>query len=311
MQVEVYADVVFFINLIMDFFIFLIVSKLAKKAIGCKRIFLGSIVASILYCFIIFIPTLQNFYNFFGAMLILMIAIMITFKPSNIKELLKFLFLSHVSAFAIGGAGMALFYYTNLSNVIGNMISFNIKNFPFKILLIATATSYIVIKLSLNWIKAIFSKTKVFYPVKIYFNNEQIDLNALVDTGNSLHDPTTNEPVIVVEFAVIKKLLPDCMKLIYYEDKENDLNSIAYSLDNTKIKIRMIPFSSLGVKSGMLIGFKPDIVEIQNNNDKLTFKNIIIAIYNYNLSKDGTYQALINPEIFECNSTKIENKIGG
>ncbi len=306
MQVEVYADVVFFINLVMDFFIFLIVAKLAKKIISYKRIILGSIVASILYCFIIFIPALQSFYNFFGAILILIIATMLTFKPTNVKELLKFLFLSHVSAFAIGGAGMALFYYTNLSNTIGNMLSFSIKNFPFKILLIATATSYIVIKLSLNWIKAVFSKTKVFYNVKIYFNDKQIDLNALVDTGNSLYDPTTNEPVIVAEFSVVKQLLPDAIKMMYYEDKENDLNTIVCNLDNTKFKIRMIPFSSLGVRSGMLIGFKPDIVEIQNNDNKQIFKNIIIAIYNYNLSKDGTYQALINPEIFENDTTKIE-----
>lgn len=300
---EVYADVVFLINFIMDFFIFLIVSKLAKKKVSYKRIILGALVASLLYCFIIFIPVLQRIYNFFGAIVILMIAMMVTFKPSNVKELLKLLLLSHISAFSIAGAGIALFYYTDLPNAIGNMISFNIQNFPFKILLITAATAYIVIKLSLGWIKNMFSKNKVFYPVKIFFNNTEINLNALVDTGNSLCDPVTNEPVIVAEFSVIKDFLPDSIKLIYYEGKENDLSAVIENIEYSKIsnKIRMIPFSSLGVQSGMLIGFKPDTVEIQNNNNKTIFKNVIIAIYNYELSKDRTYQALINPEIFENN----------
>lgn len=300
---EVYADVVFFINFIMDFFIFLIVSKLSKKKVTKKRLLLGSIIASVLYCLIIFIPFLQKIYNFFGALVILMISITVTFRPLNIKELIKLLILAHIAAFSIGGAGIALFYYTDLPNAIGNMISFNIQNFPFKILLITATTSYIIIKLSLGWIKNIFTKNRVFYPIKIYFNNEGITLNALVDTGNSLFDPVTKQPVIVAEFSVIKDFLPDSIKLIYYEGKENDLSMIINNLEDDKMskKIRMIPFSSLGVKSGMLIGFKPDTVEIQNNDDKIIFKDVIIAIYNYDLSKDGTYQALINPEIFEYN----------
>lgn len=292
---EVYVDVVFFINFIMDFFIFLIVSKLAKKKVTYKRLIVGSAIASVLYCLIIFIPLFRKIYNFFGSLVILMIAIKITFKPNRVKEFIKLLILAHISAFAIGGAGIALFYYTDLPNTIGNMISFNIQNFPFKILLITAATAYIVIKLSLGWIKNIFSKNKVFCNMKIYFNDCKIDLNALVDTGNSLCDPMTHEPVIVAEFSVIKQFLPDEIKLIYYENRENNLNEIVNNINSDEIKIRMIPFSSLGIQNGMLIGFKPDIVEIQNNK----FKNVIIAIYNHSLSRDGTYQALINPQIFD------------
>lgn len=301
MEVEVYVDVVFFINFIMDFFIFFIVSKLAKRKVIYKRIILGSAVASILYCLIMFIPVLQIIYNFFGALVILMLAIMVTFKPKNLKEFIKLLVLSHISAFSMAGASMALFYYIDLPKFINDMISFNIQNFPFKILLITTASAYILIKLSLGWIKNIFTKNKTFYNMKIFFNNKEIDLNALVDTGNSLCDPITSEPVIVAEFSVIKNFLPDEIKLIFYEGKENDLSMIVNNIGCSDIskRIRLIPFSSLGVKNGMLMGFKPDEVEIQNNDDIMKLKNVIIGIYNYHLSKDGTYQALINPQIFE------------
>jgi stage II sporulation protein GA (sporulation sigma-E factor processing peptidase) len=287
----------------MDFFIFLIVSKLLKKKIIYKKILFGAFIAAILYCLFIFIPAINKIYNFFGSLVILMISTTIAFNPHTIKELIKLVIASHIAAFSIGGAGIALFYYTDLPNAIGNMISFNIQNFPFKILLITTTSAYIIIKFSLGWIKNIINRNKVFYPIEIYFNGVKVSLNALVDTGNSLFDPVTAEPVIVAEFISLKDILPDELKLIYYEKRENDISKLVLEIQDSPLhnRIRMIPFSSIGVQSGMLIGFKPDKVEIENSNEKSVIKNVIIAIYNYSLSKDGTYQALINPEIFEYN----------
>lgn len=287
----------------MDFFIFLIVSKLSKKKIDYKKNILGALMASILYCLCIFIPALNRIYNFFGSLVILMISVTVAFRPHNIKELIKLVILSHIAAFSLAGAGIALFYYTDLSNAIGNMVNFNIQDFPFKILLITTTSAYIIIKLSLGWIKNIVNKNKVFYPVEIFFNDLSVCLNALVDTGNSLFDPVSGETVIVAEFISLKEILPDELKLIYYEGRENDISQLVLEVKDSKLynRIRMIPFSSIGVQSGMLIGFKPDKIEIQNADEKLIFKNVIVAINNYKLSKEGTYQALINPEIFEYN----------
>lgn len=297
---EIYADVVFFINFIMDFFIFLIVSKLLKKKIIYKRILAGAFTAAVLYCLVIFIPFLRKIYNFFGAVAILMIASLIAFNPKSIKEMVKIVFLSHVSAFSIGGAGIALFYYTDLPKAVGNMISFNIEDFPFKVLITVTASSYIILKFSMEWLKSIFSKHKEYYSVKISFNSIDVRIRALVDTGNSLKDPLTLSPVIVAEFSAIKKFLPDTIKLIYYEQKEENLTEILNNITDSSIssRIRMIPFSSVGVKNGMLLGFVPDKVEVENDEENLHLKNAVIAIYNYKLSKEGTYQALINPDIF-------------
>lgn len=298
---EIYADVVFFINFIMDFLIFWIVSKLLKKKTDCKKIILGTIVAAGLYCMIMFVPVLMKFYNFFAALAILMISAMIAFKPRNVGEMLKIVFLFHISAFAIGGAGIALFYYIDLSNVIGNMISFDINNFPFKVLIAVTAGSYIIIKISIGWIKSLYSKNKQYYNISVSFENKEVTFKALLDTGNSLQDPLTSTPVIVAEFSAVKKFLPDTIKLIYYEKKEENLTEVLKNITDSDIcnRIRMIPFSSVGVKNGMLLGFVPDKVEVENEEKKIQIKNVVLAIYNYQLSKEGNYQALINPDIFE------------
>jgi stage II sporulation protein GA (sporulation sigma-E factor processing peptidase) len=47
----------------------------------------------------------------------------------------------------------------------------------------------------------------------------------------------------------------------------------------------------------MLLGFKPDEVQLTENNKLQSIKNIIIGIYNKKLSNDGEYSALIHPDI--------------
>lgn len=300
MQIEIYADVIFFINFIMDFFIFWIVSKLIKKKISFLRLILGAVTASLLYCLLIFIAPLRDIYNIFAVTAVLMISIMICFRPSGLKEFIKLIFLTNVSAFSVGGAGIALFYYTNIADIMGNMLGFTIHNFSLKLLIISSSITYIILKFVIKWYRRTFIQKQTFYNLKIYYEGNDIELNALVDTGNSLHEPITNTPVIIAEFLAVKKFLPDNIKLIYTQNDENNLARIINCLSESEYagKIRMIPYSSLGKKNGILIGFKADKIEILGEK-KVLINNAIIAIYNFKLSKDGFYNALLNPEVLE------------
>ncbi len=90
--------------------------------------------------------------------------------------------------------------------------------------------------------------------------------------------------------------MPESVRLIFYENRENDLQSITKLMAEERMK--MIPFSSLGRQNGMLIGFKPDKIRILGENETEIY-NAVIGIYNFKLSKDGVYNALLSPDIFE------------
>ena len=62
-------------------------------------------------------------------------------------------------------------------------------------------------------------------------------------------------------------------------------------------KLKFIPFSSLGKQNGMLIGIKPDYVEIENEETSIKKENVIIGIYNKSLTNRGEYRALIGIEL--------------
>lgn len=297
MQIEVYVDILFLINFIMVYFIFFIVNKLIKSKISLKRLAFSSFFATLLYILtIIFIP-FSNILSIFIVSFIFIISIIIGFKPKTINYFFKIFLLVNITSFCIGGGSIALFYYINLNSVLNNLLDFTIQHFPLKILIISIISTYIIIKLFLSWYKKIFIKKQSFYNITLYKNNTNVSLNALLDTGNNLKEPITKKPVIIAEFIAIKPILPEKLKIIFYEKQEDDLNKLL-TLDNTA-DIRFIPFKSIGKKSGLLIGIKIDKLEIHTEN-KIILKDAIVAISNFNLSNDNFYNALLNPELLNC-----------
>ncbi len=288
---QIYADVLFLINFVMDFFVFFVVSVITKRKLKLIKLVFGSVIMAILYCLLVFIVEFKPFYSVFAATLILAIGVLITFSPKNIKELFKYILLANISAFSLGGIGIAFFYLTNTQAAI--------NNFPIKTLAVSTLTFYILIKLFSNFIRKTALTARAYYPVKISYAQSNVILNALLDTGNLLQDPISKAPVIVAEFNMVKKFLPDGIKKIFYEKKENDLMLLTKTAADGSFaaRVRIIPFASIGKQNGILFGFRPDKVEIIKDNNIITINNAIIGVYNFRLSKDGAFQGLLSTEI--------------
>ncbi|MCL2611593.1 MAG: sigma-E processing peptidase SpoIIGA [Defluviitaleaceae bacterium] len=288
MQIVLYADMVFLINFIMDFLIFFVVAKLAKKKIKIIRLILGSFVAALTYCILIFTPILRNYYNFFSSLVVLSLGIIVVFGVKNFRQFLKLMVLSHISAFAIGGLSIALFYYTNITGILGEMLGFTIEYFSFKILLTSSCIIYIITKLSLKAIHNFALRKQCFYDISIFWEDKEVSIKTLVDTGNTLCDPITNAPVIVAEYNHMKNILPE------------NFNEFSIFGDDYELakKFRLIPFKALGTENGVLIGFKPDKINIyKEDKNTITIEEVIVCIANLTLSQKGEYQGLLNPII--------------
>lgn len=71
------------------------------------------------------------------------------------------------------------------------------------------------------------------------------------------------------------------------------------------LKIRLIPFSSLGMKNGMLIGVKVDKIIIYYRDREEVVKNVIIGLYENEFTKDNRYNAIIGLDIIEIQSNEL------
>lgn len=154
---------------------------------------------------------------------------------------------------------------------------------------------FIIITTAFKNIKGKLTKKDMFCNIKININSNTVYTKAIIDTGNFLKEPITKIPVAVVEKDILKGVIP-----------EEILNNLSNIIEGKEIalgeylsKIRLIPFMSLGKENGMLIGIKADGLAINTQDDVVFIKNIIIGIYDGNLSKTGKYKALIGLELLE------------
>ena len=135
-----------------------------------------------------------------------------------------------------------------------------------------------------------------FYPLKITWDHHQIELNALLDTGNHLYDPLTRLPVVIIEQNSIKHLLPAKVIQLIEQLQEDDLKEINLP-ESWEGRVRLLPFSSIGKEHGLLVGFRPDEITVWEKNQGVVCKNVVVALHNRPLSPEGTFQALIPPAV--------------
>ncbi len=300
MQVVVYADVIFIVNLVMDFIILTVTARLCGQNIRLVRIILAAIISAGFYCLVFFEKTkaLVNFFSTYG---VLCLCLYISFIPKNLRAFLKLFGATHVSAFCMGGIAYAMFYFVNtpvlsVGGITGQLPV--VRNFPLMLLIWSVSLFYVLFKLTLSWLRSRELKKQAYYTAKIFVDNQSISLNTLVDTGNTLRDPLTDYPVIIAEFDSVKDVLPRALRQAYREKNESDL-LMAVTLTDFAKRIRMIPFTSLGSKNGLLMGFRPDRVEILQEGKTVSIERVVVGVYNVALSAEGTYNGLLSPELIE------------
>lgn len=293
----IYAEYVFLENFIMNYFILSLTGKFAKfKSKRIKFIMASSLGA--LYAFVIFFPSLHFLFSVLMKIACSMLIIIVCFTPYHFRDFFRLMGIFYLITLVFGGAGFALFYFNNFNGIISNGI-FYIANISIKNIFISCGVAYILIQFSWGYIQNQLSREKILMDVSIEINTKKADLRGIVDTGNSLTDPISKYPVMIVEYSAIKDILPIEIRDILLDNKIFNLDQIIAQLNGSSwvTRFRIIPYRALGTENGMLIGFKPDNVLIYNDKYYKDIKDIIVAIYNRNLSKTGDYRALLHPDI--------------
>ena len=293
-----YADLLFLVNFIMNGFVLWVVAKILRQKRKARWLVLGSVIMALMYTLLLVIEPLRFLNIALASVVILAAGVMAAFYPMGVKHFLRLMLAAYGITFAVGGLGMALFYLTDLPYAI-YYIAADLDGFrravSWQLVLIGAVVSYFLIKLCLRLIEHQTIKRQMLMNVMVSMNEKYIYFDALVDTGHSLREPLTQSPVIVAEFEQVQEFLPEGLRGLFNDRQENDISSVLNDTDGHFYqRIRMIPFTSIGKASGMLIGFRPDRVMVGTETSR---KDIVIGIYNDRLTPDGRYQGLVSPEI--------------
>ncbi|TCK97871.1 stage II sporulation protein GA (sporulation sigma-E factor processing peptidase) [Natranaerovirga hydrolytica] len=301
MYYEVYVDTLFMINVIMDLLVLWAVGKIVKVKTTRLRLICASFVGGTIMCLMVIFPVkyiILNILIYYVITCVLMI--MIAFAPKTFNQLIKLLVSLYLTTFFIGGAIFSLYYYTQFGyyfNQIFNGNIFDIINI--KHLAFTTVCSILIIKIFIRYYNKINTLQKNIFAIEIRMQGKTIQGQGFLDTGNNLYDPITKKPVIIVEYEMIKQLVPEHVTNIINDFLNNQSEALYSNVEVLyRYKFRLIPYSSIGKESGMLIGMVPENISINCNTDKaLELKDIVVAIYNKKLSQDNSYQILLHPEL--------------
>ncbi len=296
----IYVDVVFIENLLINYIILCATAIIAKNKIHFLKFLLASSFGS-LYAILNYIISLSNLENFFLKLFISSFMILISFDNKKIKVFFKNLIMFYLTSFTFGGAAFMLLFFVSPESVIYENGRF-IGTYPLKITIYGGILGFIIITLVAKFIKNKFSNT--LCDLEIFFKGKVIKLKTLVDSGNLLKEPISNQDVIVVqksslEDLIDKKILNEATSMI----KGSLIGDMSKELYEYKFKV--IPFSSLGNENGVLIGFKPDYIKIYSD-EEIIKKDVIIGIYDGALSKTNLYTSLIGLGCFKKEGMKDE-----
>lgn len=270
----IYADVLIAVNTIVNFFIILLCGKINKQQIKNWRIILGALVGGI-FSLTIFLPLNNGILDAVIKIISAMFMILMSFGFKKIKVFLRNVSTLFLITYLYAGVVFAIWYLFKPQKIliINSIVYFDIS-------LLFLIISIVAIYLAITVFSSIVKKEAVSAKnccVRLFLDARNIELNTMFDTGNSLSDPLSASPVIIVSK---NKLTELCF---------GEINFV-----NLPDRYRIIPCRTV---SGdvLLEGVRCDKAEIEFEGNTYKFENPIAVISRTPFADE--FDAILNPEI--------------
>lgn len=273
----VYLDVLISVNVYINYLLLVLTARFA----GCRqvrtRIVLAALFGALSSCTILLdIPSKL----LSAAIKIITAAVMtaIAFEIRSRQMFFKLVAILTTVTFGFAGAMIGIKNIMSTENISVSNFSVYLDISPIYLILI-TLVCYILLSV---YSKLTAGKTRQNSVCRLTISSEgkSITLDALLDTGNTLTEPFSGLPVVVVNEKSIFHLLP------------NDIKNFSTENPKPSKNIRLIPYTSVGGE-GLLKGFMPDSVTVESEGRESKTENVYVAV----TDRKTEIPALINPDI--------------
>ena len=260
MYYELYVDVLFLVNFMMDYFLLLLVKKMLRCTATHGSVFLGAALGSFLTCVIVVLPIPYAFFKFvLFHMFVNTFMIRAGLKIKNMREFAKAYIMLYVGGFLLGGVLEALQQYVRAGSLF---------------FAVAIGGYHVVSKLW-DFIASVHRVNQYHCRVDLYLGEKQCQVMGIIDTGNGLRDPVSGKPVSILDKTVARQFL-----------------------GNVKMsQVRYIPYHSIGKKEGVLLALTIDRMCI-HKEEAYWIQNPLVGVSEEMISAEGEYQMILNPNIF-------------
>lgn len=260
---KLYLDLFFFVNMALNFSVFLLESFFQNRKVKVIRILIASAMgafAALLFVVLKIGRMTVMAFLFFSAISVLLVRL--AFGKTTVRAWIRNVVIYYICAFLLSGL---LYYLQNAFHAQGSSL----------LLFGGTGICLYIAYLFLPMGRKRWEHQQNIVPFSLCFGEKEICGKGLIDTGNRLQEPFSGEPVIVGSKLFLQDLLL-----------------------SEEILYRYIPYHSIGKDQGMIPAFRADSLEITEAANKKKILKPWIAIHDSEISADGEYEIILNPDIF-------------
>ena len=280
----IYVDTLFFLNTLVDYLLLLAAARLAGEPLHRWRFALGAALGG-LYAVAIFLPGLGFLSHPLCRLASVVLMMLVSYGGS--RRLLRQGVLFVALTFAFGGGVVAIGLMGGTGLSLGKGVFYSALDL--KVVLLSAAVCYGVLTLVFQRLARHSATSGELVNIKLYLGENTADLTALVDTGNTLTDPVSGQPVVVAEGERLGQLFPQG-KRPSLVDLRNPTGALTrLGTGEWKSRFRLLPYRSVGVDHGLLLAVRVDRMEL----DGQRIGPMLVALSPTSVSDGGGYQALI------------------
>lgn len=278
----VYGDVLFLLNLCLDYGLLLATAKIAACPFVRLRLLAGAAFGAV-YAVLVFVPGLQ-----------FLVAVPVRLASGVLMALIAYggerrffhllLVFAGVSA-ALGGAVLALTtvggatFYRGVATTGADL----------EAVVLAGAVGCVLLTLLFRR-KGAKLRRQDFADIRLTLGERSVTFRALVDTGNSLTD-RSNRRVVVADWQVLASLVPEAdLTRRDFQSPAGGFQKMAGVLEPSRV--RLLSFRTVGVSDGLILALRPDGVWINGRKHP----GVLVAGSAHPVSDGGEYQGLVGPE---------------
>lgn len=281
MYYEVYIDIVFLTNLLMDYILLRLVGMLFRCRGSRKRYLLAAAVGALFSCFILYVQMdgfLPVVILLHGACAMGMLWLGCRLKKGSL--LVKAMITMYLTAFLLGGLWEAV-------TAEGRMTWY--------VFLLLAAGSYLGLSALAYLSDSVRAQWKNIYPVTLSYQGKVQSAYGFYDTGNLWTDPISGMPVSVVRPELLEPMLSG--ELL---DKLKHLNENPGEQESTellRLKPRFLPCRTVGQAEGLMLAITLEDLCIHTPREVVHVSGPVFALAFEPSALEKEYKVLLNSRL--------------
>lgn len=265
---EVYIEYVLIDNIIINFLLLNIVSKICNLHAYKRNIIFSALIAS-MFSILTPLVTLNNILITLFKLIVGAIILLFLKRFKSIKKYLCVYFVFLTITFLFGGLIIATLSIFNINYTVNGLLFLNFE-IPLSLFIVPIYFYYLLFMKIYRYLQSKMRVSTYFFQTKLFVNNKYHSLTGYIDTGNNLYD-NDKKPIVVLSFNHFVNIFSNIpvYKILLKNITEKDIKNSHY-----------IEVCTVNAKEKMLVFKADELLLNDTKGDRRIFKDISVGVSN-------------------------------